>query len=136
MSEANKKLLKDCMEEVWNHESPEAVEKFFATDCVRHDPSGLSEVSGIEEIKQVNVGLRAAFPDSHYTVEDMIAEGDKVVTRWTVRGTHKGEMMGIKATGKTIETPGINISRIEGGKIAEEWIIWDTFGFMKQLGVG
>ena len=136
MSEKNKQMLKNCLDEVWNHGTPDAVEKFFAANCVRHDPSGLSEVSGIEAIKQLHVGLRTGFPDSHYTLDDMVAEGSKVVTRWTVRGTHKGEMMGVKATGKTIETPGITVSRVEGGKIVEEWLIWDTFGFMKQLGVG
>jgi steroid delta-isomerase-like uncharacterized protein len=78
--------------------------------------------------------LRAAFPDGRVTIEDMIAEGDKVVTRYNSRGTHKGDFMGIPATGKKVAVTGIVISRIAKGKIAEEWEEFDALGFMVQLG--
>jgi steroid delta-isomerase-like uncharacterized protein len=77
----------------------------------------------------------AAFPDINVTVEDVIAEGDKAVTRWTIRGTHRGELMGIAPTDKHIELKGITIHRIEGGKIVEEWERYDNLGMMQQLGV-
>jgi steroid delta-isomerase-like uncharacterized protein len=77
----------------------------------------------------------AAFPDINVTVEDVIAEGDKAVTRWTIRGTHRGELMGIAPTDKPIELKGITIHRIEGGKIVEEWERYDNLGMMQQLGV-
>ena len=88
---------------------------------------------GIEEIKQVAAGLRAAFPDGHYTVEDLVAEQDKLVMMWTFRGTNTGELMGCAPTGKKVEAMGINICRITNGKIAEDWIVWDALGFMRQL---
>jgi steroid delta-isomerase-like uncharacterized protein len=76
-----------------------------------------------------------AFPDLNVTVEDEIAEGDKVVTRWTIRGTHKGDLEGMAPTGKQIVLQGITIHRIEGDKIVEEWERYDNLGLMQQLGV-
>ncbi len=76
----------------------------------------------------------SAFPDMRVTVEDVIAEADKVVTRWTIRGTHRGELMGIAPTDEQVEIEGITIQRIEGGKIAEEWERYDNLGTMQQIG--
>ena len=75
-----------------------------------------------------------AFSDARITVDDQIAEGDKVATRWTGRGTHTGEIAGISATGKDVTVTGLTISRLEGGLIAEEWTTWDTLGMLVQLG--
>jgi predicted ester cyclase len=77
----------------------------------------------------------AAFPDLQFTVEDEIAEGDKVTTRYTARGTHRGELMGMAPTGKHVTVTGIFISRVEEGKLAEMWLNWDALGLMQQLGV-
>jgi predicted ester cyclase len=79
--------------------------------------------------------MRAAFPDLHYAVEDQIAEGDKVVTRYTASGTHQGELMGVAPTGSRVEIRGISITRIKGGKIEEIWESYDALGMMQQLGV-
>ena len=79
--------------------------------------------------------MRAAFPDLQYTVEDQIAEGDKVVTRYTASGTHRGELMGIAPTGSRVEITGISITRVEDGKIEEIWETHDALGMMRQLGV-
>jgi predicted ester cyclase len=76
-----------------------------------------------------------AFPDLHLTIEDLIAEGDKVVDRQTARGTHQGTFMGIPPTGKQITVTAMNISRIVGGKIVEHWVELDTLGMLQQLGV-
>ena len=75
------------------------------------------------------------FPDARVTVEDQVAEGDKVVSRWTATGTHTGDLMGTAPTGRSIEIPGITISRFSGGKIAEDWYQSDDLGMMQQLGV-
>ena len=78
---------------------------------------------------------RNAFPDLHFTIDEQIAEGDKVVTRWTAHGTNKGELLGMPATDKSTTVTGIAVDRIANGKIAESWGIFDQFGMMQQLGV-
>ena len=86
-------------------------------------------------MKQYVSMYRSAFPDLQQTIEDQIAEGEKVATRLTGRGTHQGELMGIPPTGNRVEAPGIVINRISGGKIAESWANYDAMGMMQQLGV-
>ncbi len=92
------------------------------------------EIRGPEGLKQYTSMTLAAFADLHVTVEDEIAEGDKVVTRYSARGTHKGEIMGIPPTGKQVAWTGIVITRIAGGKIIEAWANIDRLGVMQQLG--
>jgi steroid delta-isomerase-like uncharacterized protein len=93
------------------------------------------EIHGREGIKQFYATLRAAFPDIHFTIEDQIAEGDRVVTRWTARATHTGEYQGIPPTGKQFSLTGIDIDRIANGKVVECWPIADELGVLQQLGV-
>ena len=78
---------------------------------------------------------RTAFPDMRITIEDQVAEGDKVVTRWTASGTHQGDLMGIDPTGRRATVTGITIDRISGGKVEETWTNFDAMGMMQQLGV-
>jgi len=112
------------------------VDELFTPDYVHHNPSVTPELQrGREAYKQVVNLFITAFPDLHTTVDDAIAEGDKVATRWTWRGTHKGEVMGIPATGKQVVISGVSIHRIATGKIAEGWINFDALGMMQQLGV-
>jgi predicted ester cyclase len=92
-------------------------------------------VSGRDGIKQLINLYRAAFPDFHMTFEDQIAEGDKVASRWTMRGTHTGDLLGIGPTGKQGTMTGIVISRLAGHTIAEEWENFDQLGLLQQLGV-
>lgn len=91
--------------------------------------------AGREGFKQFVLMYRSAFPDMHITIEDQIAEGDKVVSRWTARGTHQGELMGIPPTGKQATVTGINIERFANGKFVEEWSNFDALGLLQQLGV-
>jgi steroid delta-isomerase-like uncharacterized protein len=93
------------------------------------------QVIGPEGVKQHLTAARAAFPDLSWTIEDMLADGDKVVTRYTYSGTHGGEFMGIPPTGKSFRATGIAIDRIAGGRIAEEWEARDTLGAMQQIGI-
>jgi steroid delta-isomerase-like uncharacterized protein len=88
-----------------------------------------------ERHKQFLTTFYSAFPDLGHTVEDQIAEGDRVATRATNRGTYRGELMGIPPTGKQFTVTGINIVRVSGGRIVEEWVNFDTLGMMQQLGV-
>jgi steroid delta-isomerase-like uncharacterized protein len=134
MSEENKALARRQVEEVFNKHNPDAVDEFFAPDCVSHNtPPGMpNDREGLKALVAMYVG---AFPDLKVTSDFQLAEGDKVVMRWTARGTHSGELMGIPATGKRIEITGIGIQRIAGGKIVEEWNESDQMGMMQQLGV-
>jgi steroid delta-isomerase-like uncharacterized protein len=89
---------------------------------------------GRDGLKQVIAQFRAAFPDAHWTVEDLIAEGDKVAVRVTFRGTHRGELFGVPPTGRQVTVPGIGIYRVVDGQIAEEWVVRDLLGLLQQLG--
>jgi len=129
----NKALSNRVWEEIWHQGNLSRIDEIFAPDAVAHDPG--MELRGTEAIKQFVASMRAAFPDLHYTVEDQIAEGDKVVTRYTGRGSHQGEILGIPPMGKQITYTGILIQRVADGKIAEHWAEADGLGLMQQLGV-
>ena len=105
----------------------------MASDYIGHDPANPEPLRGPEGVKEFISTYRAAFPDARITVEQQLAEGDLVATRWSGRGTHEGELMGIEPTGKQVTVSGLTISRLEGGKIVEEFLNWDTFGMMQQL---
>ncbi len=133
-AEENKALVRRSFEEVFNQGNLDAVEEIFAPDYVLHDPTSPEEIRGTEGMRQYVSMYRTAFPDLQQTIEDQIAEGEKVATRLTGRGTHQGELMGILATGNRVEAPGIVINRISGGKIAESWANYDALGMMQQIG--
>ena len=120
--------------EFWNGRDAEAAGDVYAADYVGHDPAG-THAGSFEQVKQSAAAVFAAFPDLSLTAEDVIVEGDMAVKRWTVRGTHKAEFMGIPATGVQIVNTGINIFRIANGKIAECWSESNALGLMQQLGV-
>ena len=132
--ESNKLLAQRVWEEVWHQGQLSRIDDLFTPDFVRHDPGG-RELQGTEQNRQFIGSLRAAFPDVHYTVEDQIAEGDKVVVRYRFRGTHLGAFQGMPPTGKQVTYTGILIYRIVDGKIAEQWTEFDLLGFLRQLGV-
>ena len=131
MSEENKALFRRAMEEGWNKHNLAPLAEVFA-DCVYYSPA-TGELKG-EALKQFVASLAAAFPDRRVTIEDQVAEGDKLVTRWSSTGTHQGEFMGLAPTGKQVTVSGMNISRIVEGKIVEYRGQWDTLGFLQQLG--
>lgn len=134
MSAENKALARRLVEEAYNGGRLDVTDELVAGDFVGHDPSLPEEVRGPAGVKELIAGYRAAFPDIHVTIEDQIADGDRVVTRWSVKGTHQGELMGMPATGKQATVTGITIDRIADGRIAESWDNWDTLGLMQQLG--
>jgi steroid delta-isomerase-like uncharacterized protein len=135
MSEGNKNLARRFMEEVYNKGNVDLIDKVVAPDYVDHDPNSPEGMGGgADGAKQFVEMYRSAFPDLQMTVEDLIAEGDKVVVRWTARGTHQGELMGIPPSGNRVEVTGISVDRIEGGKFVEGWANYDALGMMQQIG--
>jgi steroid delta-isomerase-like uncharacterized protein len=133
--EENKAVIRRFLDEIFGEGNLELVDELFAPDYVLHDPAVTGEVSGPEGIKQYVSMYRGAYPDTHFTIEDQIAEGDHVVTRWTGQGTHQGELMGIPPTEKQVTVTGIEVDRVGVGKIEETWVNYDALGMMRQLGV-
>ena len=133
-TEANKAAIRHFYDEVFNKKNRAAIDEFIDPNQVDHAaPPGTP--GGLAGAKQTIGMYLTAFPDLHFTVEDMIAEGDKLVARLTVRGTQQGAFMGIPPTGKHVTATAIDISRMAGGKSVEHWIEMDTLGMMQQLGV-
>jgi steroid delta-isomerase-like uncharacterized protein len=134
--ETNKTVSRRFFEEVWNKGNLSVLDEIITKDHVNSGPGTISGLpNGPEGSKQFVTAYRNAFPDLHLTIDEQIAEGDKVVTRWTAQGTHQGELAGLPATGKSSTVSGIVVDRIANGKIAESWGIFDEFGLMQQLGV-
>jgi steroid delta-isomerase-like uncharacterized protein len=137
--EKNKEIVRRWIEEGFNRGNLERIEEVYSPDFVAHDPHDPTPLVGIEGARRL-VGLyRDAFPDATFTVDDLIAEDDKVVTRWTVRGTHKGTarggaLRGLAPTGRAVEFTAIRIYRLEDGKIVEHWSTPDWLMAAKQLG--
>lgn len=135
-TETNKAISRRFFEEVWNNGNLAVVDEIFAEDYFNSGPSTLPGApAGPEAAKQVVMLYRNAFPDVHFTVDEQLAEGEKVLTRWTASGTHQGELQGLSATGKSSTVNGIAIDRFVNGKIAESWGLFDYFAMMQQLGV-
>ena len=133
--EQNKANTRRFMEEVFNKGNLAVIDELLSTNFVDHmHPPGTPP--GLDAAKQINTMMRAAFPDIHATVEDIIAEGDKVAVRATWTGTHKGEFMGMPPTGKSFKISAIDVMRIgDDGKALEHWGSTDMLGMMQQLGV-
>ena len=130
VAEQNKALARLAWEAVDN---PDLIDEVYADDVVWHEPD--RDIHGIEEAKQFISTYKTAFPDLNITVEDVIAQGDKVVSRVTLRGTHQGETEEFgPPTGRQVEGAGITISRIEGGQIVEDWDSYDNLSTLQQLG--
>lgn len=135
MSEHNKAIVRRLVEELWNKGNLSVADELFAPNYEHHDASTLDFGRGPESEKKRATLYRTAFPDIRLTIEDIIAEGETVMTRWSCRGTHKGDLSGIAPTGKQINISGVTIARLANGKLAEGWVNWDALGLMQQLGV-
>ncbi len=133
-TEENKALLRRAWDEIYGQGRLDSIEEFVLDDVIAHEPDG--DVLGVEEFKRYLATYLAAFPDTSATIEDVIAEGHKVVSRYTVRGTHKGttEEYG-PPTGKQIVIEGITLYHFRGGKLAEVWDRYDNLAVMQQLGL-
>jgi steroid delta-isomerase-like uncharacterized protein len=135
-AEDNKEKMRRVLEEAFGEGKVEVIDEVLHSDFVCYDPnSEAGEVRGAETIKGEIGYFRQAFPDLFWRVEDQLAEGDKVTTRYTLGGTHQGEFFGVPGTGQSIEITGVNIDRFdESGKLVEEWASYDLLGAMRQIG--
>jgi len=133
MSEVNKALVRRGIEEAVNKGNFSVVDEILSTDYIYREPT-VGEKRGRAGFRELVTMYRNAFPDVKLTIDEQIAEGDKVVTRWSATGTHRGELFGTAPTGKQVRVQGIIVSRIANGKIVEETEVYDALGMLRQLG--
>ncbi len=132
-TEANKAIVRH-FEALFNEKQVDGADQFVARDYIDHGALP-GQAPGLDGAKRKWAMFITAMPDLHVPIEDMVAEGDKVVVRWTAEGTHQGKLLGIPPTGKRLRFSGISIYRLAGGKVAEVWEQFDRLGLMQQLGV-
>jgi len=118
---------------VFNAGELDAVEQFVAPDHQNHDPTAPAVPAGPKGVRQLVQEYREAFPDLHFEIEEIFASGDRVAHRWTMSGTHEGEIMDVAPTGRRVNVSGIEINRIARGKVAESWAVSDSSGLREQL---
>jgi len=133
-TEENKAITRRLNEEVWNKGRLEVIDELIAADFVTTVIGAPEQIRGPQGFREFVGMYRKAFPDLRITIDEQIAEGETVVTRWTATGTHEGELMGLPATGKQATTAGVNINRISGGKLVDGWGLFDQLGLLQQLG--
>jgi steroid delta-isomerase-like uncharacterized protein len=133
MAEDNCSVVRRFIEETINHGQIDGATQFVSEDVVEQVPFP-GQGPGVEGLKDVLRGMRNAFPDLNFSVEEQIAEGDKVLTRFEWTGTHRGDFLGVSATGRPVKVWGMVIDRLQNGRIKETRIIMDIFGLMMQLG--
>jgi steroid delta-isomerase-like uncharacterized protein len=135
-TEENKALVRREIEELFNNTGDlDVAEEVYAPDFVGHDPTLPEDLNGVEAAREFAASFRSAFPDLTCSIEDQLAEGDKVATRWRASGSHEGETEELgPPTGKRMEVTGVSIERISGGKVLESWDNYDAMGMMQQLG--
>ena len=134
MSEQNKTLVRHIIEEIVNQGNLELVNQFISPEYTYFEPT-VGPMKGREGYRAILTTYRNAFPDMKLTIEEQLAEGDSVVTRWRAGGTHRGELMGIAPTGKRVSVQGVVISRVKNGQLADDFESYDVQGMLRQLGV-
>ena len=134
-AEENIAIVRRYAEDGWGKQNLGVVDELVAPDMVDHNPIGMmQQQQGAEGVKSTILSLQSAFPNFSYTTEEMVADKDKVVVRWTAGGVHQGPFFGMAPTGKSATWSGVNIYRLSGGKIVEEWGLMDLAGLLHQLG--
>jgi len=134
-AESNMALSRRVLDEAFNAGNIDVIDELVTTDFVNHDAALPEAMIGPDAAKATISGYRTAFPDLRITIEQQIADDQGVATRWSAKGTHQGDLMGMSPTGKQATVTGITIDRIVNGRIAESWTNWDTLGMLQQLGV-
>jgi steroid delta-isomerase-like uncharacterized protein len=134
-AQGNTQVAKRMIEEVWNQGNFEIASELIHPDAVlRYDRVTALDSHGPQGLQETVARFRAAFPDLTLAIEDTIAQGDCVATRWTATGTHRGDLLGLAPTGEAVAITGITIDRFKNAKIIEAWSNWDTLGLMQQIG--
>ena len=132
---ANKALIRRWFDEVWNKGQEAAVDRLFAERGIAYGLGDTdAEVRGPEQIKQFVRNMRSSLPDVHITIEDIVAEADKVMVRVLLEGTHTGDGLGVPPTGRRVRVAGIVLARISNDQIVEGWNSWDQLGLLRQIG--
>lgn len=134
-AEDNKAVSRRLFQEFWDQKNLAVADELLAANHADHTPGSPPLPPGPEGVKQFASFYFTAFPDIRITIEELVAEGDRVVTRWTARGTNSGSLFGMPATNKSATITGITIDRLAGGKIVETWTNFDNLGMLQQLGV-
>lgn len=125
-------IARRLLEEPWQGRL-ETIDELASAEYVGHDPAEQEPVRGPEGVRRLVERYRAAFADARITVDEQVAEGDRVVSRWTARGTHTGELGRIQPTGKEVTVSGVTIARVVAGRVVEAWTSWDRLGLLVQL---
>ena len=134
MSTQNDAVVQRWWEQLWNRGDLAVADEIIDPGFTNHDPASPWVPPAIEGCKTLVTGYRTVFPDLHFTIEQQVAAGNTVVSHWRCRGTHRGDLMGVAPTGKSIEVEGISILRFENGRINHQTTIWDALGLMQQIG--
>ena len=134
-AEENAELVTRFYAEVWNRGQPTGLAGFVAPTHAFHDPTAPDAPAGPDGIAECVAGLRRTFPDLALTLDDVVARGDRIAVRFTLRGTHRGRFLGAEGTDRAVEVAGVAVHRIADDQIAETWLSWDTFGLAQQLGL-
>lgn len=132
MSETNKALARQVIEQLWNQKDGAVIDQLYAQNYTGHTPDG--ELQGHAGVRQHHNRYITAFPDTQIAIDDMVAEGDKVVILWTATATHRGELAGIAPTGNRVNVSGSLVMRFAGGQVIEEHTLWDTLKLAQQIG--
>ena len=133
MTATPKQLALQIIEELWNRRTPALIDTLYAANCTIHTPDGA--LQGPSGATQLYTAYTTAFPDTHYTIEDVVAEGERVVIRFIFSGTHRGPIRDIAATGKSVAVSGMVLFRFADGQVIEQRGVWDSLSAMQQLGV-
>ena len=131
-SEQNKAVVRRAFDEPWRG-TLGVVDELVTSDYIGHDPALPEPLRGPEDVKDFIATYLVAFPDARMTITVQLAEGDLVATRWVAHGTHEGDLMDVEPTGKEVTVTGLTISRLEDGKISEEFRNWDFYGMIRQV---
>jgi steroid delta-isomerase-like uncharacterized protein len=134
-SEANKALARRWFLEAWPNPASPVLDEIVAESWQFHDPASPDVGAGVAGARNFMAPFQQAFPDLRFSIEEQLAEGNRVLTRWVVRGTHRDELMGIPPTGREVQLSGMTVQQIADGKIVEDWANWDLHGMLRQLGV-
>jgi steroid delta-isomerase-like uncharacterized protein len=136
LTEKNKVILSEFMEEIWNKGNLDVADKFISTPyTIHHDPGDQWEGQSLDlpTFKKRVLYSRQTFPDLHFAIQEIVSEGDKVAITWYLEGTHRGDIPGLPATGKKVKVPGLTIYYFSNGKITGHWQVIDRLGFMQQV---
>lgn len=134
-TETNKALLRRWIDEGWNGRNLDIIDDLYTVDVVQHDPSSPMPVTSSEAMRQYIGGFQTAFPDLIFTVDDLLAEGDKVLWRFIARGTHTGPLMAFPPSGKSVTVTGMALFQVADDRFCEVWVNIDALGMLQQIGV-